>query len=64
MLQGCFDDLRGERVNGEVDDAIGLLNRGVEVLSDIVGGGDSRVGIGGGGLHEGLAHAAGLSCDE
>ncbi len=51
-------------MDGEIDHAGGVLQRGVQILADIVGGGDGDVGIGGGGLQQGLAHAAGFSGDE
>ena len=50
-------------MDGEIDDAAGLGDGGVEVLARVMGGGDGDVGLVGG-FEDGLAHAAGFSSDE
>ena len=64
MFQGGFYDLGSEGMHGEINDAGCLRGGGIEILAHIVGGGDGDKGFRSGGLQQGLAHAAGFSCDE
>ena len=63
VFQGGLDERGGEGVDGEIDGAGGFGEGGVDVLAGVMGGGDGHARPGGG-LEDGLAHAAGDSCDE
>lgn len=63
MFQRLGQQLAGEVVGGEVDDAVGLCQRVGKAVAEINGGADFDALILGGGEH-GLAHAAFASGDE
>jgi len=55
--------VRGERVDGEIDHAVRLADGGAEILARVMGGDDGDLRQAGG-FDDGLAHAAGFSSDE
>ena len=61
--QRRFDDLAGERMDGEIDHASRAGDRGIEIFTGIMGGRNGHPGQACG-FKNGMAHAAGFSSNE